>query len=465
MFNQSVYTGRRNQLKKLLKTGIYIFPGNTESPINYPSNTYPFRQDSNFLYFFGINRPGLTGIIDADNDKEYIIGNDYLAESLIWQGKQLSVKELATGIGINNVLSKKEFLDSRKKIISSKKKHWLPIYRRDNLPQLVAMTSLSESEILTGFSKDFIRAVVELRCVKSKDEIQSIREMVNLYTKSLYLALLYINEGVSEQLIAGQLEGFIKSLGGIQPFQMICSVRGEILHNPEYSNILKKNDLLLIDAGAESSKTHYGCDITRVFPVSGKFSPNQKSIYKIVLEANKKSFSMLKPGVFFRDVHVAAARVIAEGLTDLGIMKGKPEDAVYEGAYSLFFPHGLGHMLGLDTHDMGGLGEEYVGYDKNVERTDKYGLSRLRFARELKEGFVITIEPGIYFMPEMIRKWKSEKKLSSFINYSKLEKLMHFGGIRIEDDAAITSTSYVNLSKGIPKEVKDIEKILAERKP
>ena len=464
MFNASVYRLRRQQLKKILKEGIVIFPGNNESPINDPSHYYPFRQDSNFLYYFGISRPGLTGIIDISGNKEFLIGNDPPPESLIWQGKQPSVHQLAMQCGVKETLPPQEFLMQRNKILSSRKYHWLPVFRCDALKKLTLFTGKKEEEILSHPSEELIRAVVQMRSVKTKEEITAIEQMAKLYHGCLDNIIPYVQAGVSEQFIAGRMEGYLKSMGARHPFQTICSVRGEILHNPFYRNTLRKGDLLLIDGGAESEETHYGCDITRVFPVNGKFSPVQKEIYHIVLAAQQQAINMLRPGILFRDVHMAVCQFIAEGLKEMKLMKGHAADAVHEGAHVLFFPHGTGHMLGLDTHDMSSLGEKHVGYDKKTKRSSHPGLTHLRFARELQPGFVLTVGPGIYFVPEKIKQWKKEKKFTSFINYHALETFFTFGGIRIEDNIVISSSGAINLSQFIPKKTDEIERWMKKRR-
>ena len=458
MFSKTVYTERRNKLRKLVGEGVLIFPGSSEVPYNYPSNTYPFRQDSNFLYFFGIDRPGLTGIIDAGNNSDLIIGDDYKPETIIWQGRQPSIKELAHQAGINAVLSYTDFAKTKTKLFNKKKLHWLPAYRMHTMQLLETLLNEKPDVLRKNASAELIRAVVKLRSVKSADEINSIQKITDVYAYCLKLAKNYITDGMNEQVVAGQLEGFIRAHGAVLPFTPICSVRGEILHNPNYSNKFKKGQLLLIDAGAESKKNNYCCDITRVYPVSGKFTAAQKDIYETVLKANKEAIRAIKPGVLFKDLHRKAAAVRTEGLKEMGLIKGNTADAVREGAHTLFFPHGLGHMMGLDVHDMEGLGEEFVGYDEKTKRSDKQGLSHLRFARELKEGFVLTIEPGIYFNPDLIKQWKAEKKCTSFIQYSKLDPFLTFGGIRIEDNIAVTKSSCINFSKNIHKEVKEIEK-------
>ncbi len=438
--------------------GLLIFPGNLETPYNYPGNPYPFRQESSFLYFFGIDMPGLTGIIDNVGNKEYIIGEESSPESILWHGKQPSIKELAEQTGISQVLSVKEFLKIKEKLFGKKPIHWLPVHRSETLLQLAWMLGKKPEAVQKDVSKELIKATVKLRSIKSAEEIKCIQKAVDTYAYCLKLATNYIKEGMSEQVVAGQLEGFVKSHRAVLPFSSICTIRGEILHNTQYKNPLKNGKLLLIDSGAESTINHYCSDITRVFPISGKFSLLQKEIYEIVLNANKESVKMIRPGIAYKDIHLKACTVIAQGLKDLEFIKGNVADAVREGAHTLFFPHGLGHMMGLDVHDMEGLGEDFVGYDEKIKRTEKQGLSPLRLARELKTGFVLTVEPGIYFIPELIKKQKAEKKFNGFINYAKLEKYMDFGGIRLEDNVVVTDKSCDVLSKKIPKEIMDIEK-------
>jgi Xaa-Pro aminopeptidase len=463
MFEENIYTTRRNSLQKFFKDGIAFFPGNDESSMNYPGNTYHFRQDSSFLYFFGLDQPGLAGLIDFETGDEYIFGNDITMEDIIWMGNQPSVAERASMAGINKTLPYDKLDGVIKKIIKQKKKiHYLPPYRGETIIKLAGMLSVPASNVKSGASVDLIKAVVSLRSVKEDVEINEIEKMVDVAYEMHTSAMKMARPGIYEREIAGRIEGIAVSHGGGISFPIILSINGQILHNHYHGNLLKKSRLMVVDAGAESCNG-YASDITRTSPVGGKFTSDQKEIYKIVLAANTESIKGISPGIPFRNVHLNSARIIAEGLKDLGLMKGNIDKAVKAGAHALFYPHGLGHMLGLDVHDMEGLGEDYVGYDSSVKRSTQFGTAYLRLAKKLKPGYILTIEPGIYFIPALIDQWKAEKIFREFINYDKVEKYRDFGGIRIEDNVLVTIKGHRVLGKPIPKKIKEIEDLMKRR--
>jgi Xaa-Pro aminopeptidase len=463
MFSPAVYTERRNKLRGLLSSGILLFPGNRDVPFNYPANTYSFRQDSNFSYFFGLDHPDLAGIIDLDGHSDIIFGNEADMDDIIWMGKQPSMLEQAAKAGVENVLPMttlavfiKEAMDKGRKI------HYIPPYRGETIIQLSTLLDIPVAGIKAGASEPLIRAVVELRMVKEPAEITEIEKMVDVAYEMHTTAMKMAKPGVIEKEIAGVMEGIALSKACGVSFPIILSINGQTLHNHYHGNVLKEGRMLVSDAGCES-EDHYASDITRTIPVGGKFSQRQRDIYEIVLKANMAGIEAVKPGVPFKEIHLIAAKVIAEGLTRLGLMKGDPMEAVSKGAHTLFFPHGLGHPMGLDVHDLEGMGENFVGYDDEVTRSKEFGLAFLRFGRRLKPGFVMTIEPGIYFIPELIDLWKSEKKNTDFINFEEVEKYTDFGGIRIEDDVLVTETGYKVLGKPIPKTVADIEKTMSNQ--
>ncbi len=461
MFNRDVYISRRNALKKSVSSGIIILPGNLETPYNYPANTYHFKQDSNFLYFFGLNIPSLFGIIDIDTDTEYIFGNDFDLDDIIWMGPQPAMSELALKVGVKITGSLKvlnEFLGNA--ITKNQKIHIVSPYRGETKIQLADLLNIRHTEVNQYLSSDLIKGIVGLRSIKEAIEVTEIEKAIEtaylMHTTSMKMA----KPGTIEQEIAGRIEGIAISGGGPVSFPVILSINGETLHNHNHSNILQTGRLMVTDAGCETSMG-YCSDITRTVPVGGKFSQMQKEIYEIVLGANMETIKHCKPGVLYRDIHLMAAKVIASGLKDLGLMKGDIDTAVNEGAHALFFPHGLGHMLGLDVHDMEGLGENFVGYDAEIKRSEQFGLAFLRLGRKLQKDFVITDEPGIYFIPTLIDQWKKENKHSNFINYDKIEKYRDFGGIRIEDDLLITETGCKVLGRAIPKTVIEIEQLMS----
>lgn len=457
MFPTEVYKNRRNSLKSKIGKGILLFPGNTELAWNYKSNTSRFRQDSTFLYFFGIDIPNLFAVINLDNDEEIVFGDDVDLEDIIWTGSVESIADLANKAGATKTLKISQ-LDSyiQNANRTGQTLHFLPCYRSETKLLLSELTGIKHSELSKSVSHLFIEAVVALRSKKDNLEIDDIENMVNLAGVMHTTAMTMAKQGISEHEIAGIVEGICLQKGYAVSFPVICSVRGEILHNISYNNTLQNGQLLLTDAGAESMN-HYASDITRTTPVGGKFSTQQKAIYQIVLSANKKVIELAKPGILYRDIHLQAAQVIADGLCELGLMKGNSEEAVKAGAHALFFPHGIGHMLGLDVHDMENLGENNVGYNNTIIRSEQFGLAYLRMARTLDPGFVVTDEPGIYFIPELIGLWKSENKFTQFINYDEVAKYIKLGGIRIEDDLFITPSGCKVLGNPIPKEIKDIE--------
>ncbi|MCU0455324.1 MAG: aminopeptidase P family protein [Bacteroidales bacterium] len=457
MFTAGIYTKRREELRAKMKNGLALFIGNVESPMNYPANTYHFRQDSDFLYFFGLDLPGFAGLMDFDTGTDTIFGNDFDMDDIIWMGPQPKVKELALKCGVK----KTEPMSGLEKIISealSKKRriHFLPPYRGETKMTLGALLKENPCQMKTLASPELIRAVVALRSVKAKEEIAEIEKAISIAYDMHVTAMKMCRPGMSEREIFGVIEGIALAKGAGTSFPIILSMNGQTLHNHSHDNILRKGRMMVTDAGAETT-LHYSSDITRTTPVGGKFSTLQKEVYEIVLKANTEAISAARPGLSNRELHLGACRNIASGLKEIGLMKGSADEAVAEGAHALFMPHGLGHMMGLDVHDMEALGENYVGYDEKTKRSDQFGLAFLRFALPYRPGHVFTVEPGCYFIPELIEKWKSEKKFPSFINYSRIEKFMQVGGVRIEDNVLITEKGHRLLGRPIPKTVRDIE--------
>jgi Xaa-Pro aminopeptidase len=457
MFNKDVYINRRKRLKEKVKTGIILVLGNTESSMNYPDNTYHFRQDSTFLYFFGIDYPGLAGVIDVDNNREIIFGDDLTLDHIIWMGPQPSMAERAGEVGITATASYNELSNTIEDAVKRGRKiHFTPPYRGENTMLLSDLTGTHHNDVKSNSSLELINACIELRSIKEACEIEELERHMEVAYQMHTAGMKMAHPGVTEQEVTGILEGISMSGGGIVSFPVICSIHGETLHNHYHGNTLKENDLLLIDAGSESSM-HYATDHTRTSPVGGRFTQRQKEIYQIVVDANNISREATKPNVPYRDAHLVAARTIAAGLKDLGLMKGDIDEAVAAGAHALFFPHGLGHMLGLDVHDMEDYDQVHVGYDDEIRPSSQFGLAYLRLGRRLKPNFVITNEPGIYFIPALIDKWKSEKHLEQFINYDKVETYKNFGGIRLEDDILVTETGCRILGERIPISVEDVE--------
>lgn len=462
MFNPEVYSARRDKLRSLLSGGIVLLPGNSEAAMNYPANTYHYRQDSDFLYYFGHDHDGLSGIIDVDEGKDILVGDDVTMDDIIWMGQQPLMKDQAAQSGTEHVLSNSKLATYIQGALGKGRDvHILPPYRGDRWLSLEGIFGLPHGEIKNYVSEELIKAVVSMREIKSELEIEEIEKAVDVAYLMHTTAMKMAMPGVVEQEIAGAIEGISLSFGGPVSFPVILSVDGQTLHNHHHGNTLQKGRMMVTDAGSESA-LHYASDITRTVPVGGKFDTRQKEIYEIVLKANCDTIAAIKPGVFYKDVHLLAAKTIAQGLKDLGIMKGDVDEAVRQGAHALFFPHGLGHAMGLDVHDMEGLGENYVGYDETVQRSDQFGLAFLRFGKKLKPGYVMTDEPGCYFIPALIDLWKKEGKFTEFINYDKAETYKDFGGVRIEDDILVTEDGNRILGKPIPKKVEDIEAIMKQ---
>lgn len=461
MFHSTIYKERRKKLKEMVHNGIILLPGNNESPMNYEANPYPFRQDSTFLYYFGIDSPSFFGVIDCDNDSDILFGYDFTIDDIVWMGPQTTLEEHAAASGCDkfyDIGNLQSFLENR---LPKTDVHILPQYRAENIILLSRLLKKEPQWIQENYSVQLIKAVASQREIKSEEEIQEIENALDISYMTHTIAMSLTREGLLEREIVAEMEKIVKANGSMPSFPTIFSIHGEILHNHHHNNMLRNGKLVVNDSGVESSE-HYASDITRTFPVSGTFSPEQREIYQIVLEAQKAAIQAMKPGEFYKDIHLLAARVIAEGLHSLGLIKGNVEDAVHEGAHALFFPHGLGHLLGLDVHDLENLGEDYFGYDDSVQRSDQFGLAYLRFAKKLKPGHVLTVEPGIYFIPQLIKLWKKENKLADFINYEKVEKYLEFGGIRIEDDVLVTETgSRILGTKIIPKEIDDVEQACA----
>jgi Xaa-Pro aminopeptidase len=451
MFDPKTYLKRRDLLRKQVGSGIALFLGNTDSPMNYPANIYHFRQDSSFLYFFGLDSPGLAAVVDLDEGRDVLFGDDISLEDVIWMGALPTLKSRALRVGVKATAPAKDLASCLAEASAKGRTvHFLPPYRTDQSVALESLLGVKSGEAKARASRALIQAIVAQRSVKSEAEVAEVEAALLTTYKMYETAMRMAQPGVYEKDIAGRVDGIAIAGAGATAFPTILTKNGQILHNHDHGNRLKKGDLLVIDAGAESPR-HYASDITRTVPVGGAFSGRQREIYEIVLEAQETAIRSIAPGVPYKEVHLKAARTVAAGLHAVGLMTGDPGDAVAQGAHALFFPHGLGHMLGLDVHDMENLGENHVGYDETVERSKQFGLAYLRLAKELRPGYVLTVEPGVYFIPALIDKWGKEKKFREFIPYPKLEPYKTFGGIRLEDTVLVTKTGARILGKPIPK--------------
>lgn len=463
MFSSQIYTERRNALRKLIPAGLILLPGNSEAAYNYPANTYTFRQDSNFSYFFGLENPDFVGVIDIENDVDYIFGNDFEIDDIIWMGPQPKVTDLAAKVGVKNTANLGDlgsFISNA--IAKGRRIHFTTPYRAETSLQVSQLVGIRPKMLKEYVSMPLVEAIVKLRSIKSDIEIAEIEKAIDTAWEMFTTGMRMAYPGRKEQQIVGAMEGISIAHGRPVSFPIILSMNGQILHNHHHEGILEEGRMMVMDAGTETS-LNYASDITRTVPVGGKFSQKQREIYEIVLNANLNSIAATKPGVFYRDCHMVAAETIASGLKNLGLMKGDVKEAVAAGAHALFFPHGLGHMLGLDVHDMEGLGQIYVGYDNEIQPSKQFGTAYLRLGRRLQPGFVVTNEPGIYFIPELIDMWKAENQFPEFLNYDKIEEYRNFGGIRIEDDILVTEDGHRVLGKPIPKTVAEVEATMADK--
>ena len=454
MFNREVYIKRRDKLKENLQTGKLLFIGNDEAGMNYADNTYPYRQDSTFLYYFGISKPGLYALIDLDENKEYLFGDNPTPDTLIWDGVTTTIEDYAQRVGVDNtgsLSSLKTKVDSFDKVSVK----YLPPYRGEHVLKLQYLLGYSKVEAEQKPDFDFINAVANQRNVKSEEEIEELEKAVNVTVDMHLAAMRYARAGMTEAQVTAKVHEVALAAGGNISFPIIATINGQFLHNHYHGNTIKNGDLFLLDAGHETERGYAG-DMSSTFPVSGKFTERQKEIYRITLDAHNKAIDMLKPGVNFKDVHFRACEVVFDGLKGMGLTKGDTKEAVKSGAHAMFFPCGTGHLLGMDVHDMENLGEQIVGYN-NVPKETQFGIKSLRLGRPLEPGFVVTIEPGIYFIPDLINLWKEKKINNEFINFKEVEKYYDFSGIRNEEDILITETGYRILGKPLAKSIEDVE--------
>jgi len=462
LFGKQTYVQRRAVLKEQVGSGIILLTGNNDSPANYPSNAYRFRQDSSFLYYFGQHREGLAGIIDIDNNREYLVGNDIDIEDIVWFGSVDSVADMAAQSGVANTLTMAQMADFLKKAKAEGRTiHFLPPYRHDLMIQLMDILGIHPSQQRAQASVKLIMAVVNQRAVKTPEEIAEIERACAIGYEMHTTAMKMCRPGISEQEIAGRISGIASSKGCMVSFQSIVSMHGEIMHGYPSPRPLEAGRLLLCDAGAETNE-NYCSDNTRTTPISGRFTQRQKEIYSIVEQCHDYALTLAAPGVKWWDVHFGVCRLMTDKLKELGLMKGDTEEAVRAGAHAMFMPHGLGHMMGMDVHDMEGLGQTYVGFDDEVQpNLEQFGTNCLRCGRRLQEGFVMTDEPGIYFIPALIDDWKASGHCAEFLNFDLLETYKDFGGIRIEDDILITSDGCRYLGKErIPYHINDVEEFI-----
>ncbi len=463
LFSKETYMERRRKLRELVGSGLIVLFGNNDSPNNYPSNVYKFRQDSSFLYFFGQHRDGLVGVIDADSGNEILIGNDIDIDDIVWYGSVTSVAQMAEECGVEASAPMAELEQIVKHATAAERKvHFLPPYRHDTMIQIMDLLGIHPSKQREAASLSLIKAVIKLRSIKSEEEIAELERAAVIGYKMHTTAMRLAKPGVTEQYIGGVLDGIAASYGAQVSFPSIVTMHGEILHGCPSPRALEAGRLLLVDAGAETNE-NYCSDNTRTTPINGHFTTKQKEIYDIVADCHDLALTHARPGVRWWDVHMAVCALMTDRLKDLGLMKGDTEEAVRAGAHALFLPHGLGHMMGMDVHDMEGLGQTYVGFDEETRPSTQFGTNALRFGRRLEAGHVVTDEPGIYFIPDLIDDWQSKGTNAEFLNFDRINEYRDFGGIRIEDDVLITPDGCRFLGKDrIPYRTEDVERFINE---
>ncbi len=458
MFNKNTYRERRRIVKEKVGKGLILLFGNDESPMNYTDNTYHFRQDSTFIYYFGIQQPGLAAVIDIDNNTEVVFGDEYTVEDYVWRGPQPTIASLAEKCGVDNVrpaASLAAVLDQAQQ--KKQTIHFLPLYRHENKIRLFELLGILPREIPGESSLDLVKAVVSQREIKTEEEIIQLHQAASVSVDMHVAAMKFAKPGMTEAEVTAEIHRVAIAAGGNLAFPIIATINGQTLHNHYHGNTLKEGDLFLVDAGYENEMCYAG-DLSSTIPVSKKFTPLQREIYQLSLDAHEAAIAAAQLNKPFRNVHLAATRTIFDGLKTMGLTKGNTDDALEAGAHALFFPCGTGHMMGLDVHDMEDLGEVWVGYDGQPKST-QFGLKSLRLAKPLKPGHVYTIEPGIYFIPELMDLWKSQNRFNEFINWDEVYKFRNFGGVRNEEDFVMTENGALLLGKPKPKTIDEIEAI------
>jgi Xaa-Pro aminopeptidase len=458
MFSEQTYVQRRTQLRERFADGVLLFLGNNESPMNYADNCYPYRQDSTFLYYFGLDQPGLAAVIDIDEGRATIFGDELTIDDIVWTGHLPTIAERAQSVGVTDTRPHGDLVKTvAAAAAAGRTVRYLPPYRADNALLIEDLLGIAARNAAENASLDFIRAVIDQRSIKSDEEIAELDKAVDTSVAMHTAAIRMARPGMLESDVSAEVERIAIAAGGRPSFPVIATIHGETLHNHAHGNTLSEGDLFLLDAGAETAMGYAG-DLSSTFPVAPRFSDRQRTIYELQLAAYDAAVAKLAPGVPNRDVHFAAARVIAEGMKDLGLMKGDVEEALAAGAHAMFFPCGVGHMMGLDVHDMEDLGEIHVGYGGEPKST-QFGLKSLRLARELEPGFVLTVEPGIYFVPQLIDLWRSKNHCAEFLDFDALDQWSDFGGVRNEEDFLITSDGARRLGKAKPLTVDEIESL------
>lgn len=464
MFESSVYKTRREALCSKVHSGLILLLGNEEVGMNYAANVYEYRQDSTFLYYMGHPLPGLAAVIDVESNETCLYGNDLSIDDIVWTGPQPTINELALKVEAQRSASWSRLSEEiHSAIAAGRKIHFLPQYRYRNQTVIEDLLGIRRALQSEHASLELIRAVVEMRAVKEPREIEEIEKACAIGQEMQLTVMRLAKPGGTEKHLAAQVDAVAFSLGSKTAFPTILSQHGETLHNPYHDGILQEGKLLLTDCGAETVR-NYCSDYSRTIPVSGKYSSRQREIYEIVYASYRKALELARPGITYMQVHLEACKVIFEGVKALGLAKGDTEEAVKAGAHALFFPCGLGHMMGMDVHDMENLGQNNVGYDEEVSALGQFGIKSLRMGRRLQPGFVMTDEPGIYFIPQLIDRWRAEGVHRDFLCFDAIEKYKDFGGIRIEDDILITEEGSRFLGGHLVNTADEIENLMASAK-
>lgn len=457
LFDKSVYSTRRKKLSAQVGKGIILLMGNEDSSMNFADNIYPFRQDSTFIYYAGIDIPGLALILDTETGEEMLFGREASIDDIIWTGALPSLQDLAGAVSIAKTSPYAQLGEVIKRAQAAGRRiHILPPYRAENRIKLSEWLQQPIGGLQQYASLELIKAVISQRVIKDEHEIAELEKAVSISADMHLAAIQYTRPGMMEYEIAAKVEQVALAHGGRLSYPTILTINGQILHNHFYGNRVQEGQMVLCDAGAENVM-HYAGDLTRTFPVGKQFTTRQREVYQVVLDTLDHAAGLLKPGIQYKEVHTQACIKLVGGLKALGLMKGDPAEAVAAGAHTLFFQCGLGHMMGLDVHDMEDLGEQYVGYTDTLKKSTEFGWKSLRLGRELQAGFVLTVEPGVYVIPELIDRWVAENKLSNFVDYKTVALYRDFGGIRIEDNYLITTDGARKLGKDLPKTIADIE--------
>ncbi|MBS1753444.1 MAG: aminopeptidase P N-terminal domain-containing protein [Ferruginibacter sp.] len=462
LFQSSVYKNRRTVLKQKITDGLILIMGNDEVGMNYKDNWYPYRQDSCFLYYFGINLAGLAAVIDTESGEETIFGDDLSIDDIVWTGPQPTIAEMAAAVAVTKTAPYKNIETViRKAITSGRKIHFTPPYRANNRIKIAQWLNIAVRAVHDSASVQLIKAIVSQRSYKEECEIVEMDKAAGISADMHLAAMRYTKPGMKEYEVMAKVKEIAFANNGSLSFHPIVTIHGETLHNVYAGNTIKDGQMVLCDAGAANDMNYAG-DLTCTFPAGKNFTQLQKEVYEIVLQAHTSSVAMLQPGVLYKDVYLNAAQKIVEGMQLLGVMKGNATEAVEAGAHAMFFQCGLGHMIGLDVHDMEDLGEPYVGYTDTLKKSTQFGMKSLRLGRALEAGFTLTVEPGVYCIPQLMDSWKAENKFTEFINYDALEQLRKFSGIRVEEDYLITQTGCRLLGKKLPMTVDEVENIRAQ---